>query len=84
MSVEVRNFLYSCLGVEGERRTLDLGLDIVDGVRRLHLKGDGLTREGLDEDLHLEGLAIALASCIKTIKTLHHHLSSPPLDDSPA
>ena len=31
---------------------LDLGLDIVDGVRRLHLKGDGLAREGLDEDLH--------------------------------
>jgi len=31
---------------------LDLGLDVVDGVRRLHLKGDGLAREGLDEDLH--------------------------------
>ena len=31
---------------------LDLGLDIVDGVRRLDLKGDGLAREGLDEDLH--------------------------------
>jgi hypothetical protein len=34
--------------------TLNLGLDIVDGVRGLHLKGDSLTREGLDEDLHLE------------------------------
>jgi len=33
---------------------LDFGLDIVDGVRRLHLKGDGLPREGLDEDLHLQ------------------------------
>jgi len=32
--------------------TLNLGLHIVDGVRRLHLKGDGLTREGLDENLH--------------------------------
>jgi hypothetical protein len=32
--------------------TLDFGLDIVDGVRRLHLKGDSLAREGLDEDLH--------------------------------
>ena len=32
---------------------LDLGLDIVDGVRAFHLKGDGLTREGLDENLHL-------------------------------
>jgi hypothetical protein len=27
-------------------------LDIVDGVRGLDLEGDGLTREGLDEDLH--------------------------------
>ena len=31
---------------------LDLGLDIVDGVRGLHLEGDGFAREGLDEDLH--------------------------------
>merc|ERR1739838_613202 len=31
---------------------LDLGLHIVDGVRRLHLKGDGLAREGLYENLH--------------------------------
>ena len=38
-------------------RTLDLGLDIVDGVRGLNLEGDSLTRKGLDEDLHLdEGL----------------------------
>lgn len=43
--------------VRCEKRTLDLGLDIVNGVRRLHLKGDSLTRKGLDEDLHLgEGL----------------------------
>ncbi len=28
---------------------LDLGLDVVDGVGRLHLEGDGLAREGLDE-----------------------------------
>jgi hypothetical protein len=32
---------------------LDLGLDIVDSVGRLHLKGDRLPREGLDENLHL-------------------------------
>ena len=32
--------------------TLDFGLDIVDCVRRLHLKGDGFAREGLDENLH--------------------------------
>merc|ERR1719167_1377009 len=32
---------------------LDLCLHILDSVRRLHLKGDGLAREGLHEDLHL-------------------------------
>ncbi|KAI8324696.1 hypothetical protein GQ54DRAFT_55794 [Martensiomyces pterosporus] len=31
---------------------LDLLLNVVDGVRRLHLKGDRLTSKGLDEDLH--------------------------------
>jgi len=31
---------------------LDLGLHIVDGVRGLNLKGDGLAGKGLDEDLH--------------------------------
>ena len=31
---------------------LDLRLDVVDGVRRLNLKGDRLTREGLHKDLH--------------------------------
>ena len=34
------------------RPYLDLGLDVLDGVRGLHLEGDGLAREGLDEDLH--------------------------------
>ena len=34
------------------QHTLDLGLHIVDGVRGLHLKGDGFAREGLDENLH--------------------------------
>lgn len=49
------------LGPEDDaRRTLDLGLDIVNGVRRLHLEGDGLAREGLDEDLHLEGLVLRM------------------------
>ena len=32
---------------------LDFGLDIVDSVGRLHLEGDSLARQGLDEDLHL-------------------------------
>jgi hypothetical protein len=32
---------------------LDLGLNIVDGIARLDLEGDGLAGEGLDEDLHV-------------------------------
>ena len=31
---------------------LDLGLDILDSVSWLDIEGDGLTSEGLDEDLH--------------------------------
>merc|ERR1740138_355047 len=31
---------------------LDLGLDVVNRVRRLHLESDRLARQGLDEDLH--------------------------------
>ena len=31
---------------------LDLGLDVLDGVCWLDIEGDGLTGEGLDEDLH--------------------------------
>merc|ERR1711911_315637 len=31
---------------------LDLGLDILNGVRWLNLQGDGLSSEGLDKDLH--------------------------------
>ena len=38
--------------------TLNLALDIIDGVGRLDLKGDGLTREGLDKDLHVEDLEL--------------------------
>ena len=30
----------------------DLGLGILDGVAGLHLQGDGLTSQGLHEDLH--------------------------------
>ncbi len=33
---------------------LDLGLDVIDSVRGLDVEGDGLTREGLDEDLHVK------------------------------
>ena len=31
---------------------LDLGLDILNGVRWLNLQSDGLASEGLDKDLH--------------------------------
>jgi len=31
---------------------LDLGLDVVDGVGGLNLKGDGLAGEGFHENLH--------------------------------
>jgi hypothetical protein len=31
---------------------LNLSLDVIDRVRRLHLKGDRLSSQGLDEDLH--------------------------------
>lgn len=37
-------------------RTLNFGLDIVDGVGGFDLEGDGFAREGLDQDLH-DGLA---------------------------
>ena len=33
---------------------LDLGLDILDGVGRLNLKGNGLSRQSFDENLHGE------------------------------
>merc|ERR1712130_841435 len=31
---------------------LNLSLDVVDGVRRLHVEGDGLASQSLHEDLH--------------------------------
>jgi len=31
---------------------LDFGFDVVDRVRGLDFKGDGFTRQSLDEDLH--------------------------------
>ena len=31
---------------------LNLGLDVVDGIGRLDLEGNGLTHQGLDKDLH--------------------------------
>ena len=34
------------------KTNLDLLLDVLDGVRGLHVEGDGLARQSLDEDLH--------------------------------
>ena len=31
---------------------LDLSLDVLDGVGRLNIQGDGLASQGLHEDLH--------------------------------
>jgi len=31
---------------------LDLSLDVLNGVRRLNLKSDGLASQGFDKDLH--------------------------------
>jgi hypothetical protein len=42
---------------------LNLALDIVDGVGRLDLEGDGLAGEGLDEDLHGCGCCVLVWLC---------------------
>lgn len=45
-------------GMNGAKtNTLDLGFDIIDSIRRFDLKGNSLSRKGLDEDLHA-GLGI--------------------------
>lgn len=43
---------------------MDLGLNIVDGVRGLDLKGDGLARKGLDEAINISLVSYHLNSCI--------------------
>lgn len=43
----------------GAQHTLNLGLDVVDGVGGLHLQGDGLAGESLDEDLCREDMSAA-------------------------
>ena len=42
---------------------LDLGLDILNRVRRLNLQGDGLARQRLDENLRAERWGGAETSC---------------------
>jgi hypothetical protein len=53
---------------------LDLGLDIVDGVAGLDLEGDGLAREGLDEDLLKFVLSPLLAFLPSSSSPNHLHL----------
>ena len=58
--INIHNLLQSLSGLDSCYRKdpstmqpyLDFGLDILDGVAGLDLKGDGLPREGLDKDLH--------------------------------
>ena len=44
---------------------LDLGLDILDGVRGLHLEGDGLASQGLHEDLHDRALELLQSATLQ-------------------
>ena len=46
---------------------LDFALDIVDGVRALHLKGDGLASQGLYKNLHGGCAARCLQSKIRGV-----------------
>jgi len=56
--------------------TLNLALDIVDGVGRLDLKGDGLTREGLDEDLHVRRSGITKTTVSSSLFDRKQSMSS--------
>ena len=58
---------------EERMRTLDLGLDIVNGVGRLHLEGDSLARKGLHENLH-DG---DLDSGVVVVPVSYTHLTLP-------
>jgi hypothetical protein len=45
---------------------LDLGLDVVDGVARLDVEGNGLTRQGLDETIssRISGMSLIFCGCL--------------------
>jgi hypothetical protein len=49
---------------------LDLGLDILDRVGRLHLQSDGLAGQSFDEDLHRGYLQYTAKSLIKAAGSL--------------
>ena len=54
---------------------LNFGLDIIDGVAALHLKGDGFACQGFHEDLHVDGERPS-ATCPR----VRSAVSSPPVD----
>ena len=45
---------------------LDRLLDVVDGVARVHVEGDGATHESLDEDLHVEKVCV-VCGCVEVV-----------------
>ena len=47
---------------------LDLGLDVLDRVRRLDLQRDRLARQGLDEDLHFPVARLSGRACDRANK----------------
>jgi hypothetical protein len=64
---------------------LDLGLDIVDRIRGLDLKGDGLARKGLDEAVDFVSLVVVACGETDAWGSLHLHckrikVSRDPLD----
>jgi len=43
---------------------LDLSFHVLDGIRWLNIEGDGLTGEGLDEDLHTSSQSQHQVKCV--------------------
>jgi hypothetical protein len=52
---------------------LDLGLDIVDRIGGLDLKGDGLARKGLDEAVDFVSLVVVACGETEALGCLHLH-----------
>ena len=50
---------------------LDLGLDVVDGVARLDVEGNGLTREGLDETINRRRAWVSFLISFSIIYSCH-------------
>jgi hypothetical protein len=52
---------------------LDLGLDIVDRIGGLDLKGDGFARKGLDEAVDFVSLVVVACGETEALGCLHLH-----------